>query len=128
MPPRKKTLSELKFSGAIKTNPGRYADRTDPPTLAPIGYAPRYLTSAERAIWRQIVRVAPPGLLTVADSISVELACRLIFRSRTLFTTKASDINALTTLLGKLGLNPIDRAKMVLPTPPTPQAGEFDQF
>ena len=119
----------IALSGAAKAKPGRYASRTNPAQLPSIGYAPRYLTKEQRLIWRQLVRLAPSGLLTIADTFAVEVAVRLLHRSRTPYIMKASDVAVLTSLLGKLGLTPADRARLDIPAPqPTAEENGFDEF
>ena len=126
--PRRYTAAERAWHGTEKANPARYQSRTDNNTLQPLGYCPKFLTPAQKAIWRELVKLAPAGLLTVADAFSVELCVRLIEHSRKATTMKASEAAALMTLLGRLGLTPADRAKLDLPRQPTPEENEFAEF
>ncbi len=129
MPARRKSLSRLALTGSLKKNPGRYADRASAPALGPIGYCPKFLSAPERAIWRYIVKVAPPGALTSADAFTVELAAKLMHRVRTDAAAKASEVAVLISLLGKLGLTPADRAKLDLPaSAPTDETDPWSQF
>ncbi len=128
MPPKRMTRAELSFSGALKRNPGRYANRGNASTtLAPLGYAPKHLSAELKTLWRQLLKLAPAGLLTVADEFSVELAVRAIHRSRTAAMT-ASELSTLVNLLGKLGMTPADRSRLDIAPPPDPEGNPFDQF
>lgn len=128
LPRRRYTAAELEFHGTARRNPARYASRTDHNTLAPLGYCPKFLTSTQKAIWKQLVSLAPAGLLTVADTFAVELAVRMIERSRQATSLKASEAAALMALLGRLGLTPADRAKLDIPAPPTAEESEWAEF
>jgi hypothetical protein len=86
---------------------------------APLGIAPRHLPALERNIWAEVVRIAPPNLLTKSDRIIVEIAVRLIARMR-VGDYKTSDLNALSSVLAKIGFSPIDRIKMSLEPMPAP--------
>lgn len=117
MPARKKTRRELELSGGLKKNPSRYAGRAASTSSKPLGYAPKHLNPEQRSIWKQIAALAPEGVLTEADTFSVELAARLIHRSRQP-GFKASEVAVLSGLLGKLGLTPVDRQRLdIQPAP-----------
>jgi phage terminase small subunit len=113
MPARRKSLSQLALTGQLKKNPARHAGRTPAPVGEGIGYAPRHLTATQRAVWRQIVCSAPPGVLTRADEFVVELAAKLLERIRN-DDAKASEISALVNILGRLGMSPVDRERLAL--------------
>jgi len=113
MPTSRKSIAELAVSGTLGKNLGRYKSRIASRTtvIAPIGKAPNHLPTIERGIWAEVVRSAPPALLTKSDRISLEILCRLVARMRTA-PFKASELNALTAVLGKFGMTPGDRFRM----------------
>jgi hypothetical protein len=124
MPKPRKSLAQLSASGTLAKNKGRYADRIAaiPTVLMPIGKPPRHLPTDERALWAELVKAAPPGLLQRSDRIALEVACKLVARMRTA-DAKTSELNALMATLGKLGVSPLDRLRLNLePPPPEPSA------
>lgn len=121
MPPRRKTLAEHEASGAIAKNPGRFVGRTDPPApKGPIGKAPRHLTDAEQAVWRELVNQAPDGVLTSYDRLSLEITVRMVLLMRAGKLTKQSELVSLFTTLGKYGFNPDGRGRLDIPEPKKP--------
>ena len=121
MPKRRKTLAELDKSGTLRHNLSKYQGRINALAIvsAPIGAAPRHLPALERSIWAETVRIAPPNLLTKSDRVIVEVVVRLIAKMRT-SEYKTSDLNALSSVLAKIGLSPLDRVKMSLEPLPAP--------
>jgi hypothetical protein len=121
MPTPRKSLRELLESGTLQKNIGRYQARIAAVAnvISPIGRAPNHLTAPEKAIWAELVKTAPPGLLMKNDRLIVEVAVKLVHRMRT-SEPKSSEINALATVLSKLGMNPTDRVKMNLEPPIDP--------
>lgn len=116
MPKRRKTLAELDKSGTLRHNLSKYQGRINALGVvsAPIGPAPRHFPPLERSIWVEIVRIAPPNLLTKSDRLIVEVVVRLVAKMRTANELKTSDLNALSSVLAKIGLSPLDRLKMSL--------------
>lgn len=125
MPQRRKSASELALSGAGRRKPARYAGRGEAPQIEPLGSVPRHLSTAQKAIWRQVVKLAPSGVLGAPDEFALEIAVRLIERSRR-EVMKPSELSILLSLLGKLGLTPADRAKLTVT--PEPPAEEHDPW
>lgn len=130
MPPRKKSLEELKLSGAVDKNPGRFVDRQDAPQpKAPIGKAPRHLDAEQQKIWRELTSNAPTGVLGSCDAVSVEIAVRLTQRMRDGKMDKTSEFTALFNVLSKLGLNPSDRTRVnAIPTDKAEAKSEWDDL
>lgn len=125
MPIARKSLAELQLSGTYQRNKRKYDERLNlvPVITAPIGTAPRHLQAIERAVWAEVVRNAPEGLLGRPDRIVLEVASRLIAKIRTA-EYKPSDVSALLNVLNKLGMNPAARQKLRLEPPPTPEPKE----
>jgi|ERR1700722_1802197 phage terminase small subunit len=123
MPKQRKTLQQLAESGTLHKNPGRYVGRWVAQTapFRPIGKAPAHLPATEKAIWAELTKAAQPGLLQRSDRLFLEVCCKLVARIRTAENPKSSEINSLTNILGKLGLNPTDRAKLDLETSTQPK-------
>jgi len=122
MPTQRKSLTQLAESGTLGRNKGRYAARiaAQSVVIPPIGQVPGHLSPAEKAAWAEIVKSAPAGLLSRPDRIIVELAAKLISRLRA-GDSKASELNLLLNILGRIGFSPIDRLKFNLEPPPEPK-------
>jgi hypothetical protein len=120
MPTPRKSIAELKLSGTYQTHKARYEHRLNPVStvLSPIGAAPRHLATLERAVWAEVVKNAPEGLLGRPDRIVLEVASRLIVKLRT-GEYRPSDVGALLNVLTKLGLTPAARRKLNLEPPVT---------
>jgi hypothetical protein len=120
MPKPRKSIQELMLSGTYQVNKRRYEHRLNPVATVqlPVGTAPRHLQATERAVWAEVVRSAPEGLLGRPDRIVLEVAARLIVKMRT-GEYKPSDVGALLNVLTKLGLTPVSRRKLNLEPPVT---------
>jgi phage terminase small subunit len=132
MPKQRKSLQQLAESGTLHKNPGRYVGRwvAQSAPFRPIGKAPAHLPATEKAIWAELTKAAPARLLQRSDRLFLEVCCKLVARMRAGDNPKSSEINALTNILGKLGLNPTDRAKLDLETPtqPTVKTSPWDEL
>jgi hypothetical protein len=104
--------------GSFEKHPERKANyENEPKPGGPLG-APPAMFDAESftgarllAIWNEIVSQAPPGVLTSADRLHVEMTCRIIYRIR-YQTPKSGDFNSLREFLSKMAMNPADRPKV----------------
>jgi len=125
----RKSIAELQLTGTYQAHPGRYKaiSASKPIIKLPIGKAPTHLQTTERAIWAEVVRNAPEGLLGRPDRIVLEVATRLIAKIRT-GEFKASDVGHTVRILAKLGMDPASRQKLNLqplhPANPEPTAEE----
>ena len=109
--PRKPT-AVLDARGAFKKDPQRKR-HGEPIVKTPIGEAPADFNELQRAAYRQIMEQAPPGVLTSADTVTVEALANLLalFRSdRANFPIPA--YGRMQSLLGTLGMTPADRSKL----------------
>jgi len=121
MPARKKSLTLLKLSGGLKAHPGRYADRTDLASCPNgIGDPPSHISIARKNIWAELIAQLPEGHLQSADRFLLEIVTGLMAkqRNRRTLITKG-ETSLLMNALGKLGLNPIDRQRVIIPVKPT---------
>lgn len=130
--PRKST-AEHELSGSFEKHPERKAARAnEPKPHGPLGEPPSSFdpetTTGTRliVIWNELVSQAPPGVLTSADRVHLELACRLCNRIRTNTNAKIGDFNRLAELLGKMGMNPADRSKVNLAAGGAPNVPSSD--
>jgi hypothetical protein len=96
-------------------------------SAGPLEAVPAYLNQGERGVWLELVSHAPEGVLTRADETILATACRLENEYREKGSDMpASKIGLLLKCLGKLGLNPADRASVPAPKPEAPNP--FDVF
>jgi hypothetical protein len=112
-----KPTKVLELSGAFKKDPKRKRERANEPTTkGPLGSFPvgRGLTQEDAYNW--ITEKAPLGVLKDSDEIFVVLVSVLLCKVMT-GKAKAADHQLLSTSLGKLGMNPSDRAKISIPAP-----------
>jgi len=112
--PRKPTALK-QIEGTDKRNKTRM--NPDEPTPARgIGPSHDSLTEYEREIWDEVVGISYRGVLGEADRIALEMMCRLIAEMRLDFTEMtAAKITQLSQLLGRFGMTPSDRTKIVIP-------------
>jgi hypothetical protein len=113
---RKPTIVH-ELSGAFKKNPQRGKNRLNEPVpRAGIGPAPSHLDDAEQLAWDEIVNILPGGVAYDSDRLALEMTAVLLVR----FRRDKSDIPAalfgrLESMLGRFGLTPADRSKILVP-------------
>lgn len=101
----------LDARGAFKINPQR--KRQDAEDAGELTAPPAHIGGAVLAAWNEIVRVAPKGVVTESDRLSLEVMSELFAEFRACpadFT--AAKLVRLEALLGKFGMTPADRAKV----------------
>ncbi|MFC1543062.1 hypothetical protein ACFL4K_00820 [Candidatus Neomarinimicrobiota bacterium] len=105
----------LETRGSFKNHPERKREGEPQPT-GPIGDPPDRMPDEEKAIWQELIEQIPKGVLTNADRVMFEVACGLIFLFRTQRpkNISSSKLSMLSTILGKFGLTPADRAKITV--------------
>lgn len=103
----------LDAKGAFLRNPERKQERAGEPTpVGELGLAPRRLSKALRALWREISAQLLPGVACAADRSAFEMLVQLENERRTNPLMKAADKRLLLTLYGKFGMSPSDRSKV----------------
>jgi hypothetical protein len=121
-------------SGAFAHDPQRKADRANEPIpTGPLGEPYKLLTDLEKSIWNELASSAPPGVLTNADRIMVEMTCRLIARDRDPVLRvneplKAAERVLIVSMLAKMGMSAADRSKIAVKNPRGPDAPATDTF
>lgn len=114
----------LELQGAFKKNPQR-ARPAEPEVTAPFPKeVPDGFTDYQIRAWDEIVSCVPDGVLTGADLPSVKLVVMLYAE----FLEKGVEMptqrmNRLSLDMGKLGLNPADRAKLSVEKPKSNDSG-----
>lgn len=124
---RPRTASNiLDARGAFRKNPQR-ARPNEPKVTDPIAdHAPAHLDEAEQGCWRELRDQIPAGVLTAADSATLEVVAVLFAR----FRKDKSDMSAahltrMTAMMGRLGLDPSGRASL---TVDGKKKNDFDDF
>jgi len=118
----------LEMTGAFKKDPQRRRKRAgEPESAGPVGGPPDPFTRNPDSpelqklclIWDELVADAPPGVLTRSDRIHLEVVCRLLLKVRGNYA-KANEITQLNRMLGQIGMNPSDRARVQVHRPAEP--------
>jgi len=117
MPQPRIPTNILKLRGADKKNPGRMKKRgREPKPNGPLGSPPKHLTAEQKICWRELVRITPLGIFSDCDAWAVEIASVLMaeFREDTA-SFNAARLARLDSLLGRFGIVPADRSRVMLP-------------
>jgi len=118
----------LEARGSFVHNPGRKAARANEPMPnGQLGRPPEHLTDDEKRFWRELTRLAPPGVLTNSDRWFVEMTVRLMARVRH-GTARTMEFGQLVQCLAKMGLSPADRSRVSAVPLPTEEESEWDRF
>ena len=129
MPNPGKSLEELKQSGTFQKHPSRYATRVAAvKNFKPLGPAPKHFDKREAAAWNEIRKKAAPGTLAASDFMLVELAARLLVKSRydsANFT--ATNSRVLQSIANDLGMSPTRRGR-VPSAAPTKEDSRFTRL
>jgi len=97
-------------SGADRIHPGRFADRKTPKKARPLGEPYARLNDEQQEVWLEMADLGP--WLRSHDRIMLEISCRMIARMRTESEFGVSAIQALSSILSKLGFSPTDVTKV----------------
>lgn len=107
----------LKLRGADKKHPDRMRAReNEPKPTGDLGPCPKRYDPEVREAWRYIVKCVPAGVLTEMDRVIVAQAAALL---ATFWADPLGFPNPLharlESILGRLGMTPVDRSKVVVP-------------
>src|SRR5690349_2731812 len=109
--PRKPTAS-LEAAGSFQRHPERKAARSGEPTpTGSLGEPPEGLEGEEKAIWRELATLLPPGVAGNSDRFAFEELVRLKAGARRR-RLNAGEQGLLLSYLSKFGLTPSDRSKV----------------
>ncbi len=133
MPRHRTPLPMAEASGAIEHNPKRFADRLNAPTVDdPIGEPPNHFDDISRDLWREIVAMPAPGVLTSQDRVLVEVAVRLLRKLRRGQREDGAitgvEVGHLRACLGSMGCTPADRSKVTPSDEPQEKEDELAGF
>jgi len=117
-------VAELK--GATRRNPQRYR-KESPKSEQPLGLAPEHLSPGAKALWFEIENLAPRGVLTGADRLTLEILAELLSEWRE--SPREFAVGKYTHLIGclaRLGMSPADRQKLGMEK--AKEGNAFDDF
>lgn len=111
----RKPTAIQELSGAFKINPNRA--RPDEPEVS-LDFdksPPAHLTAHQQRVWDEVVGIIPGGVFSASDVVHVEMVTVLLteFREDSAGMQTAR-IGRLSAEMGKLGLNPSDRAGLTV--------------
>jgi len=114
MPRPPKPTPLLEIGGTYRKD--RHGKRNEPTPKAGIGPYPSNLPVAPADIWDELVNTIVPGVLGDTDRAYLSIICELLsqFR-RDPEGISGAKLSQLTMMLGKLGMNPVDRMKIQAP-------------
>ena len=105
----------LELRGAYQNHPERKKQRKHEPEITPLSAPPKNLSVDERKIWREIIKRVPEGVIGDSDGIALETLTKLVYIMRHDFDgMTAAQLNKLETMLGRFGMTPSDRTKIVV--------------
>ena len=117
-------LAKAKMTGAIKTHPERFKDRSEPDGGGPLGAPPEYFNATHRRIWDMFKQELP--WLVRSDRAMVELACITRAQIETGGdAVTASLMREHRQQLSSLGATPVTRSNV---TPAADDSDDHDPF
>jgi hypothetical protein len=105
----------LKQRGSFEKHPERAREReSEPQPKAGLGNPPKCLTEKQVECWRELVGMAPDGVLMDSDAWTVEIASRVMAKLREGGDLPSAQWGVLVSSLAKMGLSPADRSKVIV--------------
>lgn len=121
MAPPRKPLAHALASGAVYKNPQRYRQRKEPLVTDPLGPPPGWLTTPQRAVWRDMAKRMPwlnkshRGITGIAAILQAKLAAGAL---------GFPGMNLLRMTLGQMGATPATAQHAVVPAPESDDPAE----
>jgi hypothetical protein len=122
--PRKpQALREVQ--GTAKDHPGRQ-NLDQPKVIKGIGPAPEHFTELQSDVWDYLVSVMYAGVLAESDRPTLEMMSMLFYRFRhgtyeedtVCPVLNGVELSRLDSLMGRYGMTPSDRTKIIVPKQP----------
>lgn len=111
--PRKPT-AHLELVGAFKKDPQRRRHH-EPQCDEDVMHPPVELSENELRVWDFLCECTVPGVLTKLDSSCLAVTCKALAHVWWGENVKVSEMKTAVDLLGKMGMTPADRSKVVVP-------------
>ncbi len=106
----------LELRGAFDKHPERKSERSgEPKPKGNLGQPPKRLSAGAKTAWREFAKHAPEGVFGDSDRVAVEIASVLLAEFREdPAEFSAARMARLDSLLGRFGMTPADRSKVVV--------------
>jgi phage terminase small subunit len=115
----------LDAKGSFLTHKDRVRSN-EPVTGEPIGPPPKWLSAAEKRVWKELVKQSAPGVLMASDREAFELLVKLATKKRYHFDQMmVGEISQFISLASRFAMTPSDRSKVVVDKPKESQLGQF---
>jgi hypothetical protein len=117
---RKLPASVLEARCAFKKHPERRPENPEALNKNPLGVPPEHHTQSEAYAWHEIAATAPPGVLSEAERIIVEVLAKQptdIRENPEAEAATPAKYSCIESLIGKLGMTPADRARVGVAPP-----------
>lgn len=116
----------LQQRGSFEAHPEREREReNEPQPKAGLGNPPKTLSPGQIQCWKELVDMAPPGVLMDSDAWTVEIASRVMCKLREGGDLPSAQWGVLISALAKMGLSPADRSKVIVAKPPKDDDSRF---
>lgn len=117
------------LKGTAQVHPERMRERAnEPQPFGGVGPCPERLGPEIAEAWDYLVASSAAGVLTSMDKAILQLAATLFAKFwKSPMEFEAKDFGRLETMLGRMGMSPADRSKVVIAKAPT-SANPFDKF
>lgn len=120
MPRQRKPLAEHEATGQTEHNKKRYRDwKQAPQPTGEIGEPPAHFDDTDRDLWREVIGMPAPGVLTSADRLLVEITVKLLRKLRLIDYADAPivpltgvEMGHLRACIGSMGCTPADRTRV----------------
>jgi hypothetical protein len=118
MPRPRLSYDQATLNGSLAVNKGRFSDRKKaPPATGEVGSPPKYFSTDEKKVWKEIAKAIPAGVAGGSDRMVIEMASRLLHQFRIDPLMQSSRLSLLMQLLSRLGLDPQARTKLQVEPP-----------
>ena len=124
MAPNLQPTAILDAKGSFLKHPER-ARPNEPRATEPLGTPPKYLTAAEKKVWKELAKQLLPGVAFASDRVAFELLVRLTAKMRTNQMTKTSDMTTLISLCSRFAMTPADRSRVSVEKPKDSSLSSF---
>jgi hypothetical protein len=128
MPQPRIPTAQLDTRGSFLRHPERKRARAnEPQPTGELGDPPKSLDRDEKAAWRYIASVLPPGVAKNSDRLAMEELARLLVICR-LRSAKPGERLLLKNYLTSFGMTPADRSRVTVVDPIKKPDNPWDQL
>lgn len=108
-------------------NAGKREINTDVPAGAgELGPPPKDWTREQKALWKEVVEMAPEGVLTGSDRALVEITVRLLAQVRSVPVVESATATQFRLCLTEMGMTPSARNRLTVPKTPRNAFADLD--